>query len=79
MPLVMLVLRPLRSRMIENGRVVSPRPGCEFHFDSVMYLVNSLCDFGNVTFYVLFPSLDNISTHLHMKCMQHTLILSGTE
>lgn len=48
MPPVMLVLRPLRSRMIENGTVVSPRPGFEFRFDSIIYLVNSLCEFGKV-------------------------------
>ena len=41
----------------------------ESHFDEVIYLVDSLYEFGSVTVYILSLSLDNNSTHLHIKCI----------
>lgn len=59
-----------KRQMITNGAMVSPRPGFkESHFDKVIYLVDSLCEFGSVTIYILSPSLDNNSTHLRIKCI----------
>lgn len=51
----MLVLRPLRSKRIRNGAVVSPRPEFESHFGSVLYLVSSLCELGRLTIQICFP------------------------